>query len=192
MEVLLSTTAKCEVRAVIRFFNAKGNTLIEIHHQLTEVYGESCMDIKNIRKWCREFAFGRTEIHDDKPTGRPSTCNETVTKVEETMRKDRRVSLDDLCVSIPEVSRTTIYRILKDKLQYRKVCATWVPRMLTEDHKRQRVNSAHEFLRRYANEMDIFWIRLAQAMKPGHTTSHMKQNNNHVSGCVSLRLSREN
>ena len=54
-------------------------------------------------------------------------CHKTVAKVEETMRKDRWVSLDDLCVSIPEVSRTTIYRILTDKLQYRKVYATWVP-----------------------------------------------------------------
>ena len=142
-----------EVHAIIRFLKAKGNTPIEIHYQLTEVYGESCMEIKNIRKWCREFAFGYTQIHDDKPSGRSSTCNETV-KVEETMRKDERVSLDDLCVSNPEVSRTTIYRIFKDKLQYREVCATWVPRMLTEDHKRQRVDSAHEFLLRYADEKD--------------------------------------
>ena len=68
MEVPLSATAKCDVRAVTRFLNAKSNAPIEIHHQLTEVYGESWMDIKNIRKWCREFAFGRTEIHDEKPS----------------------------------------------------------------------------------------------------------------------------
>ena len=98
MELQLSTTAKCEVRAIIRFLNVKVNTPIEIHHQLTEVYGESCMDIKSIRKWCREFTFGRTEFHDEKRSGRPSTCKETVAKVEETMRKERRISLDDLCV----------------------------------------------------------------------------------------------
>ena len=65
MELPLMTTAKCEIRSVISFLNAKGNTPIEIHHQLTEVYSEMCMDIKNIRKWCREFAFDRTEIHDE-------------------------------------------------------------------------------------------------------------------------------
>ena len=59
MELPLSITMKCEVRAVIQFLNAKGNTPTEIDHQLTEVYGETCMDIKNIRKWCREFPFGR-------------------------------------------------------------------------------------------------------------------------------------
>ena len=89
------------------------------------------------------------------------------------MRKDRRVSLDDLCVSIPEVSRTTIYRILTDKLQYRNVCARWIPRMLTEDHKRQRVDSAREFLRRYADEKDNYLDSIVTGnetwAKPVHT-----------------------
>ena len=93
----------CKVRSLCSYsvFEQKGNTPIGIYHQLTEVYGKSCMDVENIWKWCREFAFGCTEIHDEKPSGRPSTCNETVAKVEETMRKDWQVSLDDLCVSIP-------------------------------------------------------------------------------------------
>lgn len=156
MELPLNATAKCEVRAVIRFLNAKGVEPIEIHRQLTEVYGQSCMDVKNVRKWCREFTAGRTEIHDEQRSGRPSISDETVAKVEENMREDRRITLDALCILVPEVSRSTIHRILTEKLQYRKVCARWVPRMLTEDHKRQRVDSSREFLRRYADEKDNF------------------------------------
>ena len=156
MELPITKTAKCEIRAVIRFLNAKGTKPIEIHRQLVEVYGESCMDIKNVRKWCREFESGRTAIHDEKRTGRPSISDETVAKIERVMRQDRRITLDDLCISVPEVSRTTIYRVLTEKLNYRKVCARWVPRMLTEDHKRQRVDSSREFLRRYADEKDNF------------------------------------
>ena len=135
------------------------------------------MDIKSIRKWCREFEFGRTEIHDEKLSGRPSTCKETVAKVEESMRKDRRVSLDNLCASISEVSRTIIYRILGDKLQYRKVSARWVPRMLTEDHKRQRVDSAREFLRRCADEKDNFFYSIVTNNETWtyHITPEMEQ-----------------
>ena len=40
MEMRLVATAKCEIRAVIRFLNAKKVAPIEIHRQLTEVYGE--------------------------------------------------------------------------------------------------------------------------------------------------------
>jgi len=82
MELPLSAPARCEVRAVIRFLNAKGVKPIEIYRQLTEVYGESYMDVKNFRKWCREFTAGRTEIHDEERSGRPSISDETVAKVE--------------------------------------------------------------------------------------------------------------
>ena len=43
MELPIDATAKCEVHAVFKLKNIKP---IEIHRQLTEVYGESCMDDK--------------------------------------------------------------------------------------------------------------------------------------------------
>jgi len=110
MELPLAAPAKCEVRAVIRFLNAKGVNPIEIHRQLTEVYGESCMDVKNVRKWCREFPAGRTEIHVEERSGRSSISDERVAMVEQIMRQDRRITLADLCILVPEVSRSTIGR----------------------------------------------------------------------------------
>ena len=86
---------------------------IEIHRQLTEVYGKSCMEVKNVRKWCREFTAGRTEIHDEGRSGRPSISDETVAKVEQIMRQDRRITLGDVCILVPEVSRSTIGRTSK-------------------------------------------------------------------------------
>ena len=156
MEFSLAAPARCEVRAVIRFLNAKDLQPIEIHRQLTEVYGESCMDVKNLRKWCREFTAGRTEIHDEERSGRPSISDETVAKMGQIVRQDRRITLDDLCILVPEVSRSTIGRTLTEKLEYQKVCARWVPRMLTEHHQRQRIDSSREFLQRYAHENDNF------------------------------------
>jgi len=82
MELPLAAPARCKVRAVIRFLNAKGVKPFEIHRPLTEVYGESCIDVKNVHKWCREFTAGRTEIHDEERSGRPSISDKTVTKVE--------------------------------------------------------------------------------------------------------------
>lgn len=193
MELTLAATARCEVRAVIRFLNAKGVKPIEIHRQLTEVYGESCMDVKNVRKWCREFTAGRTEIHDEERSRRPSISDETVAKVEQIMRQDRRITLDDLCILVPEVSRSTIHRILTEKLEYRKVCARWVPRMLTADHQRQRVDSSREFLRRYADEKDNFLDSIVTGDETWafHFTPETKQHN-HMSGGIPLRPSREN
>ena len=57
---------------------------------------------------------------------------------------------------IPEVSKTTIHEVVTEKLGYRKLCARWVPKMLTDDHKAKRIGSALKFLTRYAQEGDEF------------------------------------
>jgi hypothetical protein len=47
--------AKCEVRSVILFLNAKGERPAEIHKQIVAVYG-NVMNRQNVTKWCREFS----------------------------------------------------------------------------------------------------------------------------------------
>ena len=48
------------------------------------------------------------------------------------------------------MSKTTIYEAVTEKLGYRKLCAHWVPKMLTDDHKKKRMDSALKFLTPYA------------------------------------------
>jgi len=67
----IQSPAKCEVLSVIRFLKAKGKRLAEIHKHIFAVYGE-VMNRQNVTKWCREFSEGRTDIHDEQRSGRPS------------------------------------------------------------------------------------------------------------------------
>ena len=55
-----------------------------------------------------------------------------------------------------EVSKSTIYEAVTEKLEYRKLCASSVPKMLTDDHKTKRMGPALKFLTRYAQEGDKF------------------------------------
>jgi len=57
---------------------------------------------------------------------------------------------------IPEVSKTTIHEAVSEKLGYRKLCARWLPKILTDDHKTKRMRSALKFLTRYVQEGDEF------------------------------------
>ena len=57
---------------------------------------------------------------------------------------------------ISEVSKTTVHEAVTEKLVYRKLCARWVLKMLTDDHKTKRMGSALKFLTRYAQEGDEF------------------------------------
>ncbi|CAF4888914.1 unnamed protein product [Pieris macdunnoughi] len=157
MELPVVAPARCELRSVIKFLHAKKIPPIEIHRQLEEVYGEKCMDVKNVRKWCREFTAGRLNVHDEERSGRPSHSDETVRKVEELVLKDRRLTLNELAEKLQDVcSRDSIHSILVNNLQYRKLSARWVPKMLTPEHKVKRVQCAQDFLASFEEEGEEF------------------------------------
>jgi hypothetical protein len=78
MAVSIQNPAKCEVRAVIRFLRAKVETAVEIYGQLVSVYGEDVMTRQNMAKWCREFEAGRSDIHDEIRSGRPSVVTDEI------------------------------------------------------------------------------------------------------------------
>ena len=107
MELPLASPARCELRALNRFLSAKGTTPIDIHRQLCEAYGPQCKDVKNMRKWVREFMYGRTDVHDELRCGLPSVSAKIIAKVEQEMLEDRRVTVCELCKWIPEVSKST-------------------------------------------------------------------------------------
>jgi len=75
MAAPIQNPAKCEVRSVIRFLNAKRERPAEIHKQIIAVYG-NVMNRQNVTKWCREFSEGRTDIHDEQRSGRTSLISE--------------------------------------------------------------------------------------------------------------------
>ncbi|XP_023219381.1 cullin-1-like [Centruroides sculpturatus] len=68
----IADPAYCEVRSVIQFLNTKNVKPVEIHRQLVEIYGENVM----VRKWVRQFNAGRTNVHDEARSGRPSVVND--------------------------------------------------------------------------------------------------------------------
>jgi hypothetical protein len=67
--------AKCEVRSVIRFLKAQGERPAEIHKQIVAVYGK-VINRPNLKNWCREFSEGRTGVHDERRSGRPSLISD--------------------------------------------------------------------------------------------------------------------
>jgi hypothetical protein len=57
---------------------------------------------------------------------------------------------------IPKVSKTTIHEAMTEKLGYRKLCARWLPKMLTDNHKTKRMGSVLKLLMRFTQEGDEF------------------------------------
>ncbi|UYV65300.1 hypothetical protein LAZ67_3003870 [Cordylochernes scorpioides] len=102
------------------------------------------MDIKNVRKWCREFNEGRINVHDEQRSGRPSFPESTVARIDEMVRANRRITLEEIEDGLNEdFSHFSVHKIVSETLGYRKVSA------------RQRMNS------------DLYCDILVKRLKPG-------------------------
>lgn len=110
-----------------------------------------------VRRWVRQFKEGRDTVHDEERSGRPSVVSDDlVCSVEEKIKENRKFTITDLAHEFPQVSRTVMYEIVTEKLGFHKLCARWVPKLLTERHKKQRMGSALEFCTRYDKDGDQF------------------------------------
>lgn len=149
--------ADCEIRSVIRFLTARNVSAVDIHRQISEVYGPNAMSDSKVRKWVRAFKDGRENVHDEQRSGRPSVITaDLVTAVDEKVRENRRFTISALSLEFPNVSKTTLHKIVSEHLKFRKLCSRWVPRLLSDEHKTKRMGCALEFLGRYHEEGDVF------------------------------------
>ena len=64
------------------------------------------------------------------------------------VEQDARLSVKDIA-SCTSISEGSVQTILKKRLDMRKVCARWVPHLLTEKQKTQRLKYARELLKTY-------------------------------------------
>ncbi|PNF43968.1 hypothetical protein B7P43_G00913 [Cryptotermes secundus] len=116
------------------------------------------MGTSSVRTWLKHFKDGNTSIEDEPRSGRPRTASTERNKerVDELIEDDRRVTVDTIARKLG-IGHSAVQEMI-ESLGYRKVCARWVPRLLTEDHKGQREIITLELLQRYRHEGDDFLL----------------------------------
>ncbi|KAL4143360.1 hypothetical protein QTP88_005698 [Uroleucon formosanum] len=162
MDKLIENAATCELRSVIRFLNAKNIKPVDIHGQICEV---------------RLFNEGRTNVHDEERTGRPSLISDVLVQEVEKKFMKTRFTMTSLAKHFPQISRSLLHEIVSIKLNFRKLCARWVPKILTDEHRVKRQGSALQFLSRYEEEGDKFLSRIVTGNETwvSHVTPESKQ-----------------
>ena len=104
------------------------------------------------------------------------TTPETIGRIHDMVLNDRRIKVREIVEAIG-ISQGTLFSILHEKLGVKKILARWVPRLLSEENKRNRVvdseailalfrRNPDEFLRPYKT-VDERWIH--------HYTSETKE-----------------
>ena len=154
---------------MIKYFVLKGLSPTEIKNEINSTLGESAPSFSTIKKWAAEFKRGRTSIEDDDRSGRPctATSDEIIGKIHNAVLDDRRIKIHELA-DIVKISEERVRYIIHHHLDMKKLSARWVPRLLTIDQKRQRMNlsiqclqmfqlNPNEFLRRFVT-VDETWV----------------------------------
>jgi hypothetical protein len=94
------------------------------------------MNRQKVAKWCHEFNAGKTDVLDERRTGTPSLINNDLfKKFEENICADRQLMISKWHEVFLEVSKSLVHEIVKERLNYHKLYAWWLPKMLTEIHK---------------------------------------------------------
>lgn len=160
MAFKIPNPSKQDQRAVIQFLSAEGCQPAEVFRRMKDVYGDACVSKTTVVDWARMFRKGREQTTDYPRPGQAHVVatEDTREKVNAAIAADRRINIQSIANGL-NMSYGTAHKIVKD-LGYHKVCAQWIPRVLTEDQKLERMGCAIEHLSRYHLEGNDFLLRI--------------------------------
>ena len=124
---------------------------------MLKVYGNECPSYSTVKTWAAETRRRREFLEDEDRSGRPSEVitDENVQAVEKLVLEDRRSTVASLAMTTG-ISVGSVATILREYLGLSKVCARWVPRMLTAEMKQHRMQIAEENLEAMNRSWDVF------------------------------------
>ena len=141
---------KTEIRSYIKCHIRLNIDSKQICNELCGKYGPRTISMRTVFRWFKAFKAWKFSFEDDTRPGRPKTSvtKANITAVKIVVKQDAQLSVKDIA-SCTGISEGSVQTILKKHLDLRKVCARWVPHLLTEEQKTQRLKCALELLKRY-------------------------------------------
>ena len=85
---------------------------------------DNASSYRTVKEWCAAFKQGRSSTKDDHPPGRQCeiATQQTVDAVLDTVIQDRRMTVRQIA-NTHEISKSTVERILQDRIYTNKVSA---------------------------------------------------------------------
>ena len=145
-----SVDKKDEIRAYIKARSKPGCSLKQLMTELSTAYGPFCVSYDTVRGREKKFESGIESIKNAPKSGRPKSASrkEIVSKIKEIIEGDVRFTVRDISRKVG-ISLSTVHLILKKHLKVRKISAKWVPHLLTDGQKGQRVKVAKKLLQMF-------------------------------------------
>ena len=145
---IMATTSKLEQRCVIKFCANANMTPTDTLKFIQRGNQHTDVSRSLVFAWHKKFRDGLDDVFDKPRSGRPCRGEDEVRRVQDIISEDRRRSVREIS-DLTGICVNVVYRILTDTLKMNKVCARWVPRLLTQDQKTTRVQMSRSFLGRF-------------------------------------------
>ena len=138
-----------EQRICVKFCVKIGKSVTETFEMLKIAFREEAMGRTQTYEWLKRFTEGRTSNDNDPRSGRPSTSktDDNVANVREVIGSNRRLTVREVAEKV-SISKTVCHEILTENFGMHRIAAKFVPRLLTEDQKQNRVDVSQELLDR--------------------------------------------
>jgi histone-lysine N-methyltransferase SETMAR len=174
---------KIQYRAVIKFFPKEGLMPNEIHSKFIKIYGDSSPTFSTIKKWAAEFKRGCTSLEVDpcEELSKSATTPEIIEQVHDVVLDDWQMKVREIAETIG-ISKERVGYILHEELDMKKLCASWVPCLLTADRKRTRMKISEQCLERFNKNKTDLCVDLLLWMRLGFTITHQHPNSSQNSG----------
>lgn len=105
--------------SVIDFLQVEGNSAAEIHHRMSQVYGENFLSHDVVREWWRKFKDCWTDVHKERGQGRMSVATEDlVQQFNQVVRNKRTFTVSEFCVEFPEMLRSYLFWIVTNVIDH--------------------------------------------------------------------------
>lgn len=117
-----------EQRINIKFCVKNGKSATETLQMLQIAYGDDCLSRTQVFEWHRRFKEGREDVNDDEHPGRPcdAITEENIEKVRDFVKVYKKSSVRFMEMELG-IAKTTIHRILTEKIGLRKLNSKFVP-----------------------------------------------------------------
>lgn len=92
-----------------------------------------CVSLTSVHEWQKRFCEGHTSLQDDSHTGQAhgAITPNVIVQIDGLIWENQQLAEEEINVQVG-ISHGSMHTIVKDHLQFQKICVQWVPHQLTE------------------------------------------------------------
>lgn len=144
-----------EQRASSKFNVKMKKSFVECFNDMKTVYGDS-VKRSTVHFWYKKFKNGRDSIESDEEPGRPLTSrsSDSIFRVRNLIRLNRRLVVREMSQEL-NLSFGSVQAILKQDLKMSRIAPKFMPKILSNEKKHNRVRVSTEMLKVVKEDFDI-------------------------------------